>query len=228
MLKRKGFTLMEIVVATTIFAFVVVALTSLFNYTLRINRRSEALRQASQGMRDFVESIAKEARNGQIDYGVISGQTVVSSGLGNCDIRPAGSSYSATTNGRSSYETMDNRLGIIDTEGNRKCFFLGNSQGTWVGNGVFNGSTLVMEKSGGIHQIVNPPNYELQYLSFFIRPTCDPYTASCTDYSNQTPKYQPLVTIVARFLTRLPTGEQVSIYYQTSVSSDKYDIPNAP
>lgn len=224
----RGFTLMEIVVATTIFAFVVVALTTLFNYTLRMNRRSEAIRQASQGMRDFIETIVKEVRNGQVDFGVVNGQTVVSSGLTQCDIRPFGSTYNAATNGKYSYRAIDNRLGIIDVDGNRKCFYLGDAAGNWVGSATNNGKTLVMEKTGGVHQVVNPPNYEVQYLSFFVRPTCDPYTVTCEDYSTKAPKYQPVVAIAAKFVARLPTGEQVSIYYQTSVSSDKYDIPNAP
>ena len=40
------------------------------------------------------------------------------------------------------------------------------------------------------------------------------------------PKLQPFVTIFAKFVANLPTGENVPIYYQTSVSSNQYDIPN--
>lgn len=65
---QSGFTLMEIVVSTTIFATVLTLMLSLFNYTLKINRRTEALRQVTQGMRNFTEYIVKEVRNGQIDY----------------------------------------------------------------------------------------------------------------------------------------------------------------
>ena len=74
--KQSGFTLMEITVATSIFAVVMVSLLSLFNYVLKINRESEALRQASQGMRNFVEYLVKEIRNGQIDYYVNSGTSL--------------------------------------------------------------------------------------------------------------------------------------------------------
>ncbi len=63
-----GFTLMEIVVSTTIFATVLTLMLSLFNYTLKINRRTEALRQVTQGMRNFSEFLVKEVRNGTIDY----------------------------------------------------------------------------------------------------------------------------------------------------------------
>ena len=54
---QTGFTLMELIVATTIFAVFSVAVTSLFNYDFRIMRRTEALRQATQGMRNFTDFI---------------------------------------------------------------------------------------------------------------------------------------------------------------------------
>src|SRR6266481_4238311 len=65
---KRGFTLMEIMVASTIFVILSGSLLALFNYVLKINRRSEALRQASQGARSFVEFLVKEVRNGQMDY----------------------------------------------------------------------------------------------------------------------------------------------------------------
>ena len=65
---------MEIMVATVIFAIIFSSLLSLFNYVLKINRKTEALRQSAQGARDFVEFLVKEVRNGQIDYYVSNGQ----------------------------------------------------------------------------------------------------------------------------------------------------------
>jgi hypothetical protein len=51
----------------------------------------------------------------------------------------------------------------------------------------------------------------------------DPYT---NNPLGTLAKIQPSVTILAKFTASLPTGERVSIFYQTSVSSDKYDLPN--
>src|SRR5882672_11448170 len=133
---QSGFTLMEIMVATVIFAIVTVALLSLFNYVLKINRRSEALRQASQGMRNFVEFLVKEVRNGQVDYYVNGGQTY-SGGIGPC--APPGSA-GAAVNGASTYLNPENRLGLINTDNIQECFYLGygpaatNPQLSWVGN----------------------------------------------------------------------------------------------
>src|SRR6185437_4211109 len=112
--RQSGFTLMEIVVATTIFAIAMIGLLSLFNYVLKINRRSQALTQASQGMRNFVEFLVKEVQNGQIDYDVVGGQTY-SSGVGPCN--PPGTTGAAVgSSAPSTYSSQENKLGIINTD----------------------------------------------------------------------------------------------------------------
>ena len=237
-----GFTLIEIIVATTIFAFVTVALLSMFNYTLKINRRSEALRQATQGMRNFVEYLVKEVRNGEIDYGIINGDTYTSAwptspnpycGLshpaslaGKSPGAAVSPGFAPSTYGASSGRS--NQLAVIDSEGDQKCFFFGTGGGTTpAGAGVFYDSngTIVEETISGVRQILNPPNFKIENLMFLIRPTCDPY-ALCSSYSNSHPKIQPSVVIMIRFVTQLPTKEKVVINYQTTVSLNKYDIPN--
>jgi prepilin-type N-terminal cleavage/methylation domain-containing protein len=209
-----GFTLMEIVVATAIFAVVVTAMMALFNYTLKINRRTEALRQATQGMRNFVEYIVKIVRNGQIDYGVNPDHSSLASSIGSCP-RP-------TSVGNNTYAQKENTLGLYDDSSlERLCLYLGNSSGTYVGAGVYAGQTLVLEKAGGFKQILNPPNFSVENLIFYIRPRKDPYVTT-----GGLARVQPFVSIVMKVVAKLPTGEIQPIYYQTTISSDKYDIPN--
>ena len=228
---ESGFTLMEIMVATTIFAFVTVAMTSLFSYTLKINRRAEALRQATQGMRNFVEFVVKEIRNGQIDYSVNNAGTsnLVAGPIGPCP-RPANSLPVNSQNrndrgniygqmGGSNY--ADNALGIITPEGDRECIYLADGSGTRAVG--FTGSKVVINKNNTTTEDINPPNFTVNYLVFYIRPLLDPYTNLPV---NSVPKTQPSVSFSVNFTAKLPTGETVPIYYQTSVSSDKYDIPN--
>ncbi len=241
-----GFTLMEILVSTTIFAIVAVALLSLFNYVLKINRKTEALRQSSQGMRNFVELLVKEIRNGQIDYYVANGQTFAD-GVSGSPCQPRGTVGAPVTLALSrAYNFKENKLGIINTENQQECFYLADSQPSpvYAGSGVFSGNgvsgspvkNLMMAKSGvATSQALNPPNFSVKKLMFLIRPICDPYLYSpsaspagpgCFDYASSYPRIQPSVTMFIQFEVTLPTKEVVPIYYQTTVSSNKYDIPS--
>jgi len=232
---QSGFTLMEIVVSTTIFALVTVAMTSLFNYTLKINRRSEAIRQAAQGARDFTESLVKDVRNGEIAYGVINGNATDPAYPSPCVAPTITAGVPAAT-----YSNQENKIGIITAEGEEECIYLGygpgaasgNALGSYVGASVYTKNTdsssgnynpnpvLVLQKNGLSLQILNPPNFRVDSAQFFIRPLKDPYAGS--SYS----KVQPFVTMVLGFVAQLPTGETVPLYYQTSVSTAKYDVPN--
>lgn len=224
---NSGFTLMEIVVATTIFAIAVTSLLSLFNYVLKINRRSQALAQASEGMRNFIEFLAKEIQNGQIDYDIAGGQTYTTS-ISPCSA-PGTANTSIGAGAASTYSTQENKIGIINTDGLQECIFYSKPDGTYAGAGVFNSSSgsnsvAVWQSGAASAQVINPSNFTIDNLMFLVRPICDPYSI-CTDYGGL-PKIQPYVTIIVKFTTSLPTGEKVPIYYQTTVSENKYDIPN--
>lgn len=190
-----GFTLMEIVIATTIFAVVLTGILSLFNATLRINRRTEALRQVTQGMRNFTEFMVKEVRNGQIDY---------SGNLAQCP------------SGYSSAEGYTTYLGVVNALGERECFF-------WIDS---NDGQLYLEKEGLASQSINPGNFKVDMVKFYVRPTTDPYCDPLTTCIDRLyPAIQPFVTMVISFTVTLPTGEVRVIPYQTSISTDSYDIP---
>lgn len=216
---RQGFTLMEIMVSTSIFAVVALAMLSLFNSTLKINRKSEALRQATQGVRNFTEFLIKTIRNGQVDYAVDSANFLVKNPVAPCP-KPdpiVGNPH----NGTDTYNSKESRLGIITPEGERWCLFLGDSNGNWVANG-FSGQTLVLKTESGLTQILNPPYYKVESLMFVIRPLEDPYYKSTGGLI----RTQPAVSLFMKVVAQLPSGDTFPIYYQTSVSSDKYDIPN--
>jgi prepilin-type N-terminal cleavage/methylation domain-containing protein len=211
---QTGFTLMEILVATVIFALLSVALMSLFNYTLKINRKTDALRQAAQNMRGFIETLVKEAHNGQIDYGVESGKVLAN--VGSCPIAPPGT-VGADYNGGEIYgpngtNLTETSLGLINTDGDRVCIYL-------------QGTDIMIRKQGiDPAQKMNPENFfvEPNGLKFYIRPRTDPYSH---DSSGVYPKQQPFVTMVLNFKIQLSTGEKVPIFYQTTLDTNKYDVP---
>lgn len=216
---RTGFTLIEVVVATTIFVIVAVAMMALFNYTLKINRRAEAIRQAMQGIRNFTEFVVKTVRSGQIDYAVKPDLSGVNAQIYPCPV-PTGV-------GNNTYGQKESRLGLLTPENERWCLFLGDAAGNPVPTG-FIGETLVLQKDTAQKEILNPPYFKIENLMFLIRPLEDPYYDPPPPGSGggRSIGRQPAVTIIMKAVALLPTGEKQDIYYQTTVSSDKYDIPN--
>lgn len=185
--------------------------------------------------------MAKEIRNGQIYYFVSNGtytQKINNDNIAPCG--PPGTPGNSAT-GADTYSSVENKLAIINTDNIPECFFLAYGAGgagtvnNYVGAGIYSKDTnsvsagynpnpnLVIYKNGvtGLHAI-NPKNMRIDNLSFIIRPLKDPYTAT-GGYA----KKQPLVSIFIKATVQLQTGEQVPVIYQTTVSSNKYDIPSS-
>lgn len=185
-----GFTLMEIIVATAIFAIVISSVLSLFNYVLRINNKVQATRQVSQGTRVFTEILSREIRNGRISYET----------FGSCN---PSANYNSVTN---------KQLALITFNGDKLCFYLNPTD-----------EKLYMERinsSGTVTDAINPTGFTINASSFHfvVKPASDPFV------SNQ--GVQPLVTIMGEFVARKNSRDQVVVPYQTTISSDVYDLPN--
>ncbi len=233
--KQIGFTLTELIVSVFIFATTLTVMMVLLNYTLKIQRKTEALRQASQGMRNFMEFIVKEIRNGKIDYGV-SGGTTLQPSKSPC---PNPSSVGSNTFAQNSYLNgsesglADTRLGIINLFNEQECLFWAKEVN---GTLVEASNTDIASNATALHlglaknnvsgyERLNPPGMTVDYLRFYIRPTCDPYTTTCPN--GGLPERQPFVTILMRFNVILKTGEKVVIPYQTTITTDDYAIPRS-
>jgi Tfp pilus assembly protein PilW len=74
-IKQKGFTIIEAVVATTVFAFVFSSIVGIYLSTIQLDRKSRSERSVAENARFIMEFLAKEVRNGRIDYSAYSGQT---------------------------------------------------------------------------------------------------------------------------------------------------------
>ena len=97
---QKGFTLIEIIVATALFVVVISAIIGIYIDTLRINRRADAIRLASQNVLYISEFMSKEIRNGQIDY-----------------FGPVPSPCGALP-------TSGSSLAVLNIDGDHECFYL--------------------------------------------------------------------------------------------------------
>lgn len=97
---QSGFTLVEAIVATALFAFAVTSIIGVYIFTVRVNRRTDTIRSASENARFISEFLTKEIRNGQIDY---------SNPIAPC---PALLSNPGTT------------LAVVNIDGDHECFSL--------------------------------------------------------------------------------------------------------
>lgn len=192
---QSGFTLMEIIVATAIFVTVVSSVLVLFDYVLKINRRVQGVRQVAQGSRNFTEVLAREIRNGRVDY---------TSSSSNCDYR--------------NYATSENKsLAITTFNGAQVCLYLDpEAPGQLKVDRRDLTGTVTTES-------INPPNFTINPDSFrfIVRPTTYPDIA--VPGSNK--GVQPMVTILAEFKVFAGTNDEQVIPYQTTISSDVYDVP---
>lgn len=66
--EARGFTLMEVLVALALFSVIITVATNLFLSFQRTSRKTESLEQLTGSARFIVERIAREVREGTVDY----------------------------------------------------------------------------------------------------------------------------------------------------------------
>lgn len=141
---------MEEIVATFIFALAVTAILGIYNYTLKINRRSSALSVSAQDVRFISESLGKEIRNSFLNYGPSY-------------ISPCGPLSSSS-----------NSLAIFNVDGTSECFYLGDANGAINNSGPY----LWLLKGSNPKQPLNPAGVKISSFTFNVTPTCNPYAPS--------------------------------------------------
>lgn len=195
---QKGFTLVEIIVATALFALTISLIMGLFTSTLRINRKVQAIRAAVQGTRNFNEMLAREVRNGRIYYK----DTGASSD--NCSV-----------NNASNYNGNHTGLTMVTASGDSLCFYLvkdGSKGRLYVKKYISSTSALDPQEITSNNVWVDPDTF-----SFQVQPGLAPSTSQSS---------QPRVTIYADFISQASgIADQIIIPYQTTISTDVYDIP---
>lgn len=70
--EKPGFTLVEVLVSTALFAVIVVSVTSLFKLSIDTQREAMAVQNTQESLKYFLEMTAKEIRMAQRDGGVCS------------------------------------------------------------------------------------------------------------------------------------------------------------
>jgi prepilin-type N-terminal cleavage/methylation domain-containing protein len=192
---NRGFTLIEILVSTAIFAIVLSALTAAFVYISQLQRRTNAIRAANDNVRYVSDFLSKEIRNGSL-------LPVSSPSLGPC------SDYLATK--VQSY----NWLQIVNVNGDQECFYLGTAgSGNNPGSLSLNGPELWIVKqpagtaSALAAQSLNLSAAQITNLTFTVE-----------NYNPTNPSLQPFVTIQGTVVSNKDPQDVVSVPFETSIT----------
>ena len=204
-----GFTLIEALVSAAIFATFMVAVTSAFTYTTKLNRRTNAIRVANDNARYITEFLSKEIRNGRINYGN-------STSLGPCN-------YSTIT-------ASDHLLYITNVNGDEECFYLGDGNQVVSANGpvlwlriqpndsssqYISNINQIPPSSGGVYN-------KITSLNFIVQPAQSAMIQN-SDASHQ----QPEVIIEGTLVSSQDPLDVITVPFQTTVSIPEYDIPRS-
>ncbi len=192
--KQRGFTLIEAIVATFIFAIVVTSVIGVYVETLKANRRTDAIRSATETVRYISEFLSKEIRNGTIAY---SGSALYACSL--------------------TYNTPGNSLEIINVDGDTECFYLGDGAGTASSSGPY----LWIRKQPAGSALLPAQQLDLNYsqvsnLTFYVTPA--------TLGSPPVSTVQPRVTITGTVVTNKDPQNIVNLPFETTISIPEYDV----
>ncbi len=206
MLKHKdpqsGFTLMEAMVATFLFASVLSAMIGIYISVLKLNSRSDSLRVATEFTRYLSETMSKEIRNGNIDYF----DNVNKNGI--CNSFPDSA-------------VPDYRLSILDVNGDHLCYFQGDNYGVPDAAGDY----LWLAKNNFAPVKLNSNNVKIRSFKVYTQPLVNPYCHNPPSCSQAGSTEQPMVTFAIEVISNVSgKRDQIIIPFETSVSIPVYDI----
>ncbi|MGB0757705.1 MAG: PilW family protein [Patescibacteria group bacterium] len=190
---NKGFTLVEVLVASAIFVTTTVLVADIFVRTNDTQRKTQAIQETATDARFAFEAVSREARLGEIDYDYYSGSIDV-----------AGESELALRNTQSD----PIRFGLQTTgcpSGSTSCL-----------------SVCIQETCTGSDWVpLSPSGIEVTSLNFLIQPDQSPFEVTGSDTYNN--NIQPRITIIMTTENTTSDARELATFtMQTTVSSRFY------
>ncbi|HEX5429497.1 MAG TPA: prepilin-type N-terminal cleavage/methylation domain-containing protein [Patescibacteria group bacterium] len=205
---ESAFTLIEAIVAASVFALVVSSILGIYVSVLHLDTRTRAQRTLADNSRFIMDFFGKEIDNGHIDYASYPNNVICKNGTAMpCDI--SGNDAPGTT-----------ELYIVNQAGDAEHFYLYNENTKSIEHTYSNCQTvncdLVLTKNSGTASNLNSSDVRVTNLQFYTSPTSDPFS-SAKNFS-----YQPQVTAVLELTANTGKRDQIKINLQSTFSELYY------
>jgi prepilin-type N-terminal cleavage/methylation domain-containing protein len=217
---KKGFTLLELLISTAIFAITVVIGVDLFFTIVKVQKRTNFIQTIQVDARNNLEDMARLVRTGVIDYDYYADP----------DGDPA--TVNPITLDKLYDNTDANKLLVIRDQDNNQYFFERIKVGT---RGVIKSCVVNLQSSDAANkcystrlsnhagwEVVTPTDIDVEKFLIWVKPLVNPFKLDDTtaDYLSDE---QPLVTIVLKTSTVIKTPPYAfTSNLQTTVSSRQY------
>ena len=199
---QQGFTAMEAIVATFLFSILMASIVGVYNSTIQLNRRASSIRVVNEHARFISEGISKEIRNGSIDWEEPKPVNIASVCGGFPSVSP------------------DYRISIVNVDGDRLCYYLGDINGLRSSTGQY----LWLIKNDLDAVRLTSDQVRLLNFKVYVAPLTNPYCNNPPSCSIVGSSVQPRVTIVATLQSNLDRKTTVTIPMQTTINLPLYDI----
>jgi len=199
--KNPGFTLVEIMVALTIFSTTFMISLAIFANSQKVQQRTLSVQQGQSDARYALELISRYIRLGEIDY-----EYYVQNGISLADPN-----------------NPPSILALRDSAGLPARFQLANNLiqlcTIFSQTGILPNQSESCQASSWVN--LTPANIRVDNLDFYISPAADPYLFDSTGLEYEGGDYQEMVTIVLE-TTINPTKDNYSTHFQTTITPRVY------
>lgn len=197
--QKKGFTLVELLVAMTIFVAFIGILIGSYTSIVRAQREANEYRIMYSESRQVFETLVFNLRDGMVDYAAYSGSQIAGQPL--------------------------SELTLISKDGLRQTEIFYNDETVKIKQGSLAPDTRPCINAAYLFDdpvVLNSEALKVTDFQIFVAPIIDPYALENFDkHGNQ---FHPMVTVYAKFEREYPGGkEPFVINLQTTVSSRIYN-----
>lgn len=224
--KQKGFTLIEVLIALTIFVIFITSMSSAYLSIARSQRSANAIREMYSELRHIVTLMSEEAKSKTIDYNCYLGIPKIIEDSEDTIIRkiPPSTACNELTS-----RLSNEYLALIDSESKERTIFKTEKDADTGETKVFmfreTNTGAAWEADEGYatgYQEISLKSFKFRGLKFEIAPLTDPFDPENVGCGPA--QFQPSVSIYSSVYGSRPDTERFDLDLQTTLSSRVYNL----